>query len=132
MTDQPSKDAGDAPRDDVSDQLVRWGRVARLVTRGRRSGRDIAVAVGFIEEPDGCLLIAAGSPSSAWARNLLLEPRARVTIGDRSWSVTAEPLDGVGHAVAVRDLILRYGAPSEGLGAGPSFRLRPEQATDRV
>ncbi len=109
----------------LADQLVRSGRVARLVTRGRRSGREVPAAVGFVATGDGCLLVAAGSPAAAWARNLLADPAATVTVGDRSWAVTAEPLEGAAHAAAVRELILRYGTPSEGLGAGPSFCLRP-------
>jgi hypothetical protein len=48
-----------------------------------------------------------------------------VTVAERSWPVTAEPLDDREHARAVRELILRYGTPAERLGAGASFRLRP-------
>jgi hypothetical protein len=48
-----------------------------------------------------------------------------VTVEDRTFEAIAEELDGADHARAVRELILRYGTPSEGLGAGPSFRLRP-------
>jgi hypothetical protein len=81
--------------------------------------------VGFIEEPDGSLLVAAGEPDADWALNLLLSPEARVTVADRTWPVTAEPLDEAGHARAVRELILRYGTPAERLGAGASFLLRP-------
>ena len=33
------------------------------------------------------------------------------------------PAPGADHATAVRELILRYGTPSEGLGSGPSFVL---------
>ena len=45
--------------------------------------------------------------------------------GDRSFDAVAEPLERADHARAVRDMILRYGTPAEGLGHGPSFRLRP-------
>ena len=48
-----------------------------------------------------------------------------MTIAERSFGATAELLERADHARAIRDLILRYGTPSEGLGAGPSFRLRP-------
>lgn len=48
-----------------------------------------------------------------------------MTIAERSFEATAELLAGPDHARAIRELILRYGTPSEGLGAGPSFRLRP-------
>jgi deazaflavin-dependent oxidoreductase (nitroreductase family) len=99
--------------------------VATLVTRGRVSGRPVATAVGFVEEPDGSLLVAAGEPDADWALNLLASPDARVTVADRAWEVRAEPLDAAAHARAVRELILRYGTPAERLGLGASFRLRP-------
>lgn len=88
------------------------------------SGREVAVAVGYIEEPDGSLLVAAGDPDADWARNLEAEPRCRVTVADRSWDAVAEPLDRDEANRAVVELILRYGTPAERLGRGPAFRLR--------
>jgi deazaflavin-dependent oxidoreductase (nitroreductase family) len=110
-------------------QLVTWGRAVLVRTRGRRSERDREVVLGFVEEPDGSLLVAAGSPDADWALNLLAQPGATVTVGERTWPVVAESLDGAAAAAAVRSLILRYGTPSEGLGSGPSFRLRVDPAT---
>lgn len=89
------------------------------------TGTPIEVAVGFVEEPDGAALVAAGSPDADWARNLDSDPRCRVTIGEISWAATAEPLAGPDAHRAVRELILRYGTPAEKLGTGPVFRLRP-------
>jgi hypothetical protein len=51
-----------------------------------------------------------------------------VTIADATWDARARLLDGAEHAAAVRDLILRYGTPAEGLGQGPSFELRRDPA----
>ena len=89
------------------------------------TGREVAVAVGFIEEPDGSLLVAAGDPDADWARNLEADPACRLVVGERTWDAVAEPLgpDEAGHTVAA--LILRYGTPAERLGRGPAFRLRP-------
>ncbi|HEX8939539.1 MAG TPA: nitroreductase family deazaflavin-dependent oxidoreductase [Candidatus Limnocylindrales bacterium] len=109
----------------MAEPLVRSGRVARLETRGRRSGRRRVVAVGFVDGQGGSLLVAAASPTADWARNLAAHPHALVTVAERTWPVVAEPLDGAEHADAVRELILKYGTPSERLGRGPSFRLRP-------
>jgi deazaflavin-dependent oxidoreductase (nitroreductase family) len=103
----------------MEDELVGWGRVVRIETTGRRSGRTIPVVVGFVEREGDAFVVAA------WARNLEADPRCRVTIGERSWTAEARPLEGREHAAAVRDLILRYGTPSEGLGSGPSFELVP-------
>jgi deazaflavin-dependent oxidoreductase (nitroreductase family) len=112
-------------RDEVGEQLAAWGRVASIETRGRASGRSAVAAVGFVEESDGSLLVAAGSPEAGWARNLEADPRCRVRIEDRLVDAIAESLDGDSAANAVRALILRYGTPAERLGRGPVFRLRP-------
>ena len=109
----------------MEEDLVADGRVARIETTGRTSGRSRAVSVGYVTEPDGSLLIAAREPTTDWARNLLAEPACRVTVGDRRFEAIAEPLTRDEHVRAVRALILRYGTPSEDLGRGPSFRLRP-------
>jgi F420H(2)-dependent quinone reductase len=89
------------------------------------SGNPVAAAVGFIEEPGGSLLVAAGSPDAAWARNLEADPRCRATIADRTTEMVAELLGGAEAAGVVVGLILRYGTPAEGLGRGPVFRLSP-------
>ena len=81
--------------------------------------------MGFLEEPDGSLLVAANEPDADWARNLEADTRCRVTVGDRSWEVRAEPLDDEAAGRVVTGLILRYGTPAERLGRGPAFRLRP-------
>jgi deazaflavin-dependent oxidoreductase (nitroreductase family) len=85
------------------------------------------VTVGFVDEGDGAILVAAGTPDSAWAFNLLADPAVEVTIGDRAFSATAEFLEDEDprRGRAIRELILRYGTPSEGLGSGPIFRIRP-------
>ncbi len=96
-----------------------------IETTGRISGEPLAVAVGFVEEADGSLLVAAGDPDADWARNLEFDPRCRVTVGERSWDAVAEPLDAAEAGRAVSEMILKYGTPAERLGRGPAFRLRP-------
>jgi deazaflavin-dependent oxidoreductase (nitroreductase family) len=109
----------------MEDDLVANRRVIRLETRGRTSGEPRAVSIGYVADSDGSLLVAARSATSAWARNLDADPACRVVLGDRSWDAVAEPLDREEHIRAIRALIIRYGTPSEDLGRGPSFRLRP-------
>jgi deazaflavin-dependent oxidoreductase (nitroreductase family) len=111
----------------MEDDLVASGRFVRIETRGEQSGLARTVTVGFVEDDGspGALLVAAGSAETAWARNLLSDPACLVRLGDRSFAAVAEPLAGADHARAVRELILRYGTPAEGLGHGTSFRLRP-------
>jgi deazaflavin-dependent oxidoreductase (nitroreductase family) len=112
----------------VDDDLVRDGRVARLELRGHRSGRPRPVNVGFVLRPDGSLIIAARGVETGWARNLEADLHALVTIGRRRFPATAELLgdDDPRRPAAIRDLILRYGTPSEGLGRGPVFVLTPD------
>jgi deazaflavin-dependent oxidoreductase (nitroreductase family) len=110
--------------DELGEQLAGWGKVLRLETRGRVSGRQVEVALGYVDEPDGSVLVAAGSAEADWARNLEASPRCRVTIGEATWAAHAEPIEGSDAQRAVRDLILRYGTPAERLGLGQAFRLR--------
>lgn len=111
----------------MDEDLVRDGRFARLETRGRRTGDRRSVTIGFVAGDDGSLFVAAGGADAAWAANLVDDPTATVTIGARTWLVAAELLDDRDprRGRAVRELILRYGTPSEGLGSGPVFVLRP-------
>jgi len=129
MTDAPDSTPDDDPivsgPDAMGAELASWGRVLLLETRGRRTGGRRVTAVGFVEEPDGSLLIAAGSPGTAWAQNLASDPRCRVTIAERRLAAHAEPLGQAGSERAVVSLILRYGTPAERLGNGPAFRLVP-------
>lgn len=117
---------------DVGEQLAGWGVVAIVETRGRVTGRLARAAVGFVEEPDGSLLVAAGEPDADWALNLEVDPECAVTIGERSARYRAEPLEGAERNAAITGLILRYGTPSEGLGRGPVFRLRPDARSGRA
>ena len=111
----------------MENDLVAWGRVARIVTRGRVTGHSAQATVGFVEQADGSLLVAASSPRADWALNLIAEPRCRIAIADVSRVVVARPLEGAAYAAAIRELILKYGTPAEGLGAGLAFELTPER-----
>jgi deazaflavin-dependent oxidoreductase (nitroreductase family) len=88
------------------------------------------VTVGYVEADDGSIVVAAGAPDTAWAGNLLADPAVEVTAGGRTFHGTAELLEDrdARRGWAVRDLILRYGTPSEGLGTGPIFVIRPDDA----
>ena len=116
------------PRDTSGDQLVEWGKVAAIETRGRSSGRAVIATVGFVEEPDGSLLVAASDAGSRWVANLRADPLCVVRIGTRRGPFIAEELDDADKPAAITGLILKYGTPSERLGAGPAFRLRPDPA----
>jgi deazaflavin-dependent oxidoreductase (nitroreductase family) len=105
--------------------LTSRGLTIRLQTRGRASGLPRWVTIGFLEHPDGSLLVAASSEQTHWARNLAADPRCVVERAGRHVACTAEPLAGAEAHEAVVGLILRYGTPAERLGGGPAFRLVP-------
>jgi deazaflavin-dependent oxidoreductase (nitroreductase family) len=109
----------------IGEELADWGTVLLLETRGRTSGAPLTVAVGYIEELDGSLLVAANDENSHWARNLLAQPACRVTREGRTAAYRADHLTGDQCNAAIVALILRYGTPAERLGAGPVFRLVP-------
>jgi deazaflavin-dependent oxidoreductase (nitroreductase family) len=121
---EPLTDPRNADRE-IGEELAEWGKVALIETVGRVSGRPVSAAVGFFEDRDGSLLVAAGSEASDWALNLRADPRVTVTIGDRTTPHTATEVHDAEHARAVTELILKYGTPAERLGRGPAFRLRP-------
>lgn len=110
--------------DEIGEQLAGWGTVAIVQTRGHRSGQPARAAVGYVEDVDGSIIVAAGRPDAAWARNLLADQACLVTIGDDIGPFVAEELTGAERNAAIASLILRYGTPAEGLGRGPAFRLR--------
>ena len=111
----------------MEDELVASGRFVRIETRGARTGESRGVTVGYVDDEllSGAILVAAGSSNAAWAANLIADPACHVRTGVRAFEAVAEPLAAADHARAIRSLILRYGTPAEGLGHGPSFRLRP-------
>jgi deazaflavin-dependent oxidoreductase (nitroreductase family) len=112
---------------DLDETFAGDARFARLRTRGRRTGESRWVTVGFVEEPDGSILVASGRVNRAWAGNLLAEPAVEVEVAGRRFMGEADELDDHDprRGRAVRELILRYGTPSEGLGSGPIFVIRP-------
>jgi deazaflavin-dependent oxidoreductase (nitroreductase family) len=115
--------------DPVGVQLAAWGKVAMLETIGRRSGQPVQTAVGFIDEDDGSILVAAGSDTADWVLNLRANPRARATVGERSADYgQAVELEGDERSAILVALILKYGTPAEGLGHGPVFRLRRSES----
>jgi deazaflavin-dependent oxidoreductase (nitroreductase family) len=110
--------------------LAAWGKVIVLHTIGRRTGRDRAVTVGFLEDDGGCLSVAATDDRTDWARNLLADARCRVTFDGGTRPYRACLLDAADHDRVVTGLILRYGTPAERLGRGPAFRLCPGDGED--
>jgi deazaflavin-dependent oxidoreductase (nitroreductase family) len=98
--------------------------VLLLDTRGRKTGRTVRAAVGFAENTDGTMFIAATEPTTNWALNLEADERCTVTLEGLAFDARAEAVEGAARNAAVASLILKYGTPAERLGRGPVFRLR--------
>ena len=113
----------------IGEQLASWGKVAMVETTGRSSARLVRTPVGFVEQPDGTLLVASGSEDSDWALNLRAQPLCRVTIGDETHTYVASEPDADERDRAIVELILKYGTPAERLGRGPVFRLVPRDVS---
>lgn len=109
----------------LEDDLTAWGRTVALETTGRSSGRVRRVTIGFVEAPDGSLIVAASRQDAHWAQNLVIQPRCTVERADERRECVAVPIVGELARDGVRALILKYGTPAERLGAGPVFRLVP-------
>ena len=111
--------------DEIGEELAAWGKVAILETRGRTTGNPVRTAVGFVEEADGSLIVAAGTDWADWALNLRSHPTVTATIGDTTTGYEATELSDDERNGAVTALILKYGTPAERLGRGPAFLLIP-------
>jgi deazaflavin-dependent oxidoreductase (nitroreductase family) len=111
--------------DPIGEELAEWGKVVILETRGRLSGTATSAAVGYVQQDDGSLLVAASDDRTNWARNLAADPLVRVTREGLSHTYRATALEDAERNAAIAALILTYGTPAERLGAGPAFRLVP-------
>jgi deazaflavin-dependent oxidoreductase (nitroreductase family) len=106
--------------------LAAWGKVIFIETLGRRSGRPRRAAVGFIDQDDGTLHVAAADDGVHWALNLEADPRCIVERDGQRVACRATRLDEDAERATAAALILKYGTPAERLGGGPAFRLAPE------
>lgn len=119
--------SADPSRDPIGEELAEWGKVILLESHGRTSGQPIVTAIGFVEEPDGSLLVSASDDRTHWGRNLIADSACRVTRDGHVGPYRADPLHDEDRNRAITALILAYGTPAERLGAGPAFRLVPVQ-----
>ena len=74
--------------------------VLLLTTTGRRSGRSRTTPLTYFEDGDEIVVVASnGGEDSppAWWLNLCAHPRATITIGTSSQSVSARPATGEEH-----------------------------------
>ena len=109
----------------IGEQLARSGRMAVIEVRGRTSGRAIRTPVGFVEDPDGTVVVGAGSAAAHWPRNLIADPRCRISLRGTERAYVATEIHDAARAAAVAAIQAKYGAPAARVGTGPVFRLAP-------
>lgn len=109
--------------------LVAWGKVIRIETRGRRSGLTRQATIGFVDGDTDALLVAAADDGAHWAQNLIANANCRVERDGVTTDRRAQRLAGDERSAVVAQLILKYGTPSERQGNGPAFRLELAEPT---
>jgi deazaflavin-dependent oxidoreductase (nitroreductase family) len=108
-------------------------KVLLLETTGNKTGQPRSVGLSYLEREGRYFVVAsyAGEDRDpAWAKNLLAQPRATVTIAGRSFSVMARRLDGEERAATFARFVeadASYGEYVERTSREiPVFELRPE------
>jgi deazaflavin-dependent oxidoreductase (nitroreductase family) len=107
-------------------------KVLLLETTGNKSGQPRSVRLSYPEQ-DGRFIVASYAEQDrdpAWAKNLLVQPRATVTAAGRSLPVMARRLDGEERAAMFARSVetdASYGEYVERTSREiPVFELRPE------
>jgi deazaflavin-dependent oxidoreductase (nitroreductase family) len=75
---------------------AKWGAM-HVTTTGRRSGQERPVILGYLEDGPDLVTLAMngwGEGDPAWWLNLKAQPRARVTLKDRTLDVVAHEATG--------------------------------------
>lgn len=86
-------------------------REVRIIVRGRRTGRSIALPVWFVLEGASLWLLPVRGSRSQWFRNLLADPTITVQAGRRRFTGRAHPLHDPQQAQAIADKFRqKYGA----------------------
>ncbi len=76
-----------------------------LTTRGRVTARPHEIEIWFAADADTLYLLSGGRDRSDWVRNLLVDPRVAVRVGDRTYEATARVIDATDEARRARKLV---------------------------
>ena len=110
--------------------MARSGRVGLLATGGRRTGEARRTAVGFVERPDGRLVVAAGGPGRKWALNLSADARCTYTLRGVTRRYRATPLTGADRDAAIGELDAKFTRLDRRTPWQQVFELVPEGMAD--
>jgi deazaflavin-dependent oxidoreductase (nitroreductase family) len=102
----------------AADGLERWRDedFCYLTTTGRRTGKAHRIEIWFAVRDTRLYVLSGGRDHSDWVRNLRLDPRVMVELGDNRRSGTARVLeDGTPEDQLARTLLVqKYAGPKEG------------------
>ena len=104
------------PTDDADGLLQRFAAVdfCYLTTLGRRSGRPHRIEIWFAVHDATVYMLAGGRERSDWVRNLTVEPRVTIELGDRTFVAMARVLAaGTAEDALARRLLVEKYSPRE-------------------
>jgi len=83
----------------------------QITVTGRKSGRSISTPVWFVLEGERLYLVPVKGTDSNWYKNVLAEPKVRISAGEKEAAVKADPiLASRKVAEVVEKLRSKYGA----------------------
>jgi deazaflavin-dependent oxidoreductase (nitroreductase family) len=82
-----------------------------LTTTGRVTGNPHTIEIWFALRDENLYLISGGGESADWVRNLLEQPRVRVSITEMSFDATARVVTDADEGTTARRLLLDKYSP---------------------
>jgi deazaflavin-dependent oxidoreductase (nitroreductase family) len=95
-----------------------------LTTTGRRSGQPRQIEIWFTEHAGRYYLVAEHGEQASWVRNLRIDPRVIVRVGERVFSASARIVDAATDS-GLRDDVRRRSERKYGWGEGLVIELSP-------
>ena len=90
----------------LKERLSRYRQIQLSVT-GRKSGKTISVPVWFVIEGDTLFLLPVGGSDTQWYKNVLHDPRIRISARDEEGEFRATPITD---PKAVKDVVEKFRA----------------------
>ena len=95
-----------------------------LTTTGRRTGQPREIEIWFTASEGRYYLVAEHHAKAQWARNVRVDPRVRVRVGDCKFAATARPIDATAEST-LHDAIRALSIAKYGWGDGLIVELTP-------
>ena len=95
-----------------------------LTTTGRRTGQPREIEIWFTARAGRYYVVAEHREQARWVRNVRADPRIRVRLGDRTFAVTARPIDAATEST-LHDAIHGLSVAKYGWGDGLIVELTP-------